>query len=195
MADDHLWGRLLRAGHVGEDVDAWDGTAVPVLDAVDCSLRDGILYRVPNAGMARRSFCRSSCGPSSSHSAFAQRVGLSGTVSVANSLVGTTANDVVGSNGVGKFGVFALSNGNYAILSYDWTNGAAGYAGAVSLGHGTGALVGPTLANNSGLGLVANDGSSLVFAYGATRDQLVVGQPAINTVSLFDGDFIFGDGF
>jgi hypothetical protein len=121
--------------------------------------------------------------------------GMSGTVSAANSLVGTTANDVVGSNGVGMFGVFALSNGNYAVLSYNWNNGAAAAAGAVSLGRGTGGMVGPILAKNSVLGQVANGGSSLVFAYGATRDQLVVGQPAINTISLFDGDFIFADGF
>ena len=123
------------------------------------------------------------------------KTGLSGAVSIANSLVGTMANDVVGGKGVGQFGTFALSNGNYAILSYNWENGAAAAAGAVSLGRGTGALVGPILANNSVLGLIANGGSSLVFAYGATRDQLVVGQPAFNTVSLFDGDLIFADGF
>lgn len=123
------------------------------------------------------------------------KTGLSGTVSAANSLVGSVANDVVGSNGIGEFGIFALSNGNYAVWSYNWKNGAAAAAGAVSLGHGTGALAGPVLAKNSVLGQVASGGSSLVFAYGATRDQLVVGQPAINTVSLFDGDFIFADGF
>lgn len=121
--------------------------------------------------------------------------GLAGLVSVANSLVGTTTNDVVGSNGAGSFGTFALGNGNYAVLSYAWNNGATSAAGAVSLGHGKGGLVGPVLAKNSVLGQAANGGATLVFAYGATRDQLVVGQPAINTISLFDGDFIFGDGF
>ena len=121
--------------------------------------------------------------------------GLSGLVSVANSLVGTTTNDVVGSNAVGSFGTYALSNGNYAVLSYTWNNGATSAAGAVSLGHANGGLVGPVLAKNSVLGQAANGGASLVFAYGATRDQLVVGQPTVNKVSLFDGDFIFGDGF
>jgi hypothetical protein len=45
------------------------------------------------------------------------------------------------------------------------------------------------------LGQAANGGADLVFDYDATRDHLVVGQPAINTLSIFDGDFIFGAGF
>jgi hypothetical protein len=121
--------------------------------------------------------------------------GLSGTVSIANSLVGTTSNDVVGSDGEGSFGTYALSNGNYAVLSYAWNNGATSAVGTVSLGRGNGGLIGPVLATNSVLGQVANGGADLVFDYDATRDHLVVGQPAINTVSLFDGDFIFGAGF
>jgi hypothetical protein len=60
---------------------------------------------------------------------------------------------------------------------------------------GTGGLVGLVLAKNSVLGQAANGGASLVFDYGATRDQLVVGRPASSTVSLFGGDFIFADGF
>lgn len=121
--------------------------------------------------------------------------GLSGTVSIANSLVGATTNDLVGSDGEGSFGTFALSNGNYAVLSYAWDNGAKSAVGAVSLGRGNGGLIGPVLATNSVLGEVANGGADLVFDYDAARDHLVVGQPAINTVSLFDGDFIFGAGF
>ena len=46
--------------------------------------------------------------------------GVSGPVSAANSLVGSTAND-----GVGGDGVTALSNGNYVVSSPNWNNGAA----------------------------------------------------------------------
>ncbi len=46
--------------------------------------------------------------------------GVSGAVSATNSLVGSTANDSVGSRGV-----TALSDGNYVVTSPNWTNGAA----------------------------------------------------------------------
>ena len=46
--------------------------------------------------------------------------GVSGAVSASNSLVGSTANDQVGSNSV-----TALTNGNYVVSSPDWSNGAA----------------------------------------------------------------------
>ena len=46
--------------------------------------------------------------------------GVVGPVSAANSLVGTTANDRVGS-----FGVTPLEGGNYVVRSPDWDNGAA----------------------------------------------------------------------
>ena len=55
--------------------------------------------------------------------------GVSGVVSAANSLVGSTANDQVGYGGV-----TALSNGNYVVRSPAWDNGAATDAGAVDLG-------------------------------------------------------------
>ena len=116
--------------------------------------------------------------------------GLSGAVSAANSLIGTTQYDNVGSGGINR-----LSNGNYAIVSTVWANGATGSAGAVSLGRGSSGLIGPILATNSVRGTTAGGGSSLVLAYDATRDQLVVGQPASNIVSLFKADQLFASGF
>ncbi|MBI5758028.1 MAG: hypothetical protein HZA46_05875, partial [Planctomycetales bacterium] len=58
--------------------------------------------------------------------------GVSGAVSSSNSLVGTTSND-----GVGSDGVTALSNGNYVVRSTGWDNGGAVNAGAVTFGSGT----------------------------------------------------------
>jgi hypothetical protein len=55
--------------------------------------------------------------------------GTNGAVSSANSLVGTTANENVGSN------ITALSNGNYVVASSQWNNGStAASAGAVTWG-------------------------------------------------------------
>ena len=79
--------------------------------------------------------------------------GVSGPVSAANSLVGSTANDQVGGLG----GVTALSNGNYVVSSPNWTNGAAANAGAVTWGSGTAGVSGPVSAANSLVGSTAND--------------------------------------
>ena len=78
--------------------------------------------------------------------------GVSGAVSATNSLVGSTASDYVGSDGV-----TALSNGNYVVSSPDWTNGAAADAGAVTWGSGTAGVSGPVSATNSLVGSTAND--------------------------------------
>ena len=55
--------------------------------------------------------------------------GVSGAVSATNSLVGSTANDSVGSGGV-----TALSDGNYVVDSPNWTNGAAASCGRGHVG-------------------------------------------------------------
>src|SRR5208282_5967677 len=78
-------------------------------------------------------------------------VGVRGPVSATNSLVGSTAND-----GVGTI-VTALSNGNYVVSSPNWNNGAAAYAGAATWGSGTAGVSGPVSATNSLVGSTAND--------------------------------------
>jgi hypothetical protein len=77
--------------------------------------------------------------------------GVSGLVSAANSLVGSTADDTVGS------GVTALSNGNYVVLSPEWHNGVAVAAGAVTWGSGTTGVSGVVSAANSLVGSTAGD--------------------------------------
>lgn len=76
--------------------------------------------------------------------------GVAGTVSAANSLVGSTVNDAVGNL------VKALTNGNYVVISYYWDNGAVANAGAVTWGSGTAGVVGTISAANSLVGDVAN---------------------------------------
>ena len=103
-----------------------------------------------------------------------------GPVSSSNSLVGTMYSDYVGENGV-----TALDNGNYVVASLGWNNGTSYMAGAVSLGSGTRGLTGALTSANSVLGTLYQGGGSMVFAYDPVRYQLIVGQPELNVVSLF----------
>jgi hypothetical protein len=77
--------------------------------------------------------------------------GMAGEVSAANSLVGSTASDRVGTN------VTALSNGNYVVCSSQWHNGTAADAGAVTWGNGTTGIVGVVSAANSLVGSTFGD--------------------------------------
>ena len=79
--------------------------------------------------------------------------GISGTISVGNSLVGSSAGDEVGS-GV----VMPLINGNYAVYSPMWKNGASPKAGAATWGSGSSGVSGTISASNSLVGASENDG-------------------------------------
>jgi filamentous hemagglutinin family protein len=74
--------------------------------------------------------------------------GVSGVVSSANSLVGSTVGDQVGSTGV-----TALSNGNFIVLSPNWN----GKRGAATLIDSTVGLSGVVSASNSLVGSAVND--------------------------------------
>lgn len=129
--------------------------------------------------------------------------GIAGPVSAANSLVGSSTRDLIGSGGT-----TALENGNYAVRSPSVDNGAIPDAGAVSYLNGetgsygfSAALVtrenGKSESNsrdiagytpdttNSVFGSTANWGSSLNFAHDYVNTQLVVGRPYDNTVTFF----------
>lgn len=86
--------------------------------------------------------------------------GSSGVVSAANSLVGMTASDQIGSGGV-----VALANGHYVVVSPNFDNGATN-TGAVTWRDGSGISSGVVSIGNSLVGTTANDqvGSRGVFA-------------------------------
>ena len=78
-----------------------------------------------------------------------------GVVTSANSLIGSTAGD-----GIGQNGITALNNGNYVVSSVNWDNGAAVDAGAVTWGNGALAgsrRVGVVSAANSLVGGTTSD--------------------------------------
>jgi hypothetical protein len=100
--------------------------------------------------------------------------GLVGVVSAANSMVGSSANDQVGSNGV-----VLLDNGNYVVSSPGWDNGATTDVGAVTWADGNSATVGAVSAANSLIGTTPSD---------------IVGLPNINSgvgvVALRNGHYV-----
>jgi hypothetical protein len=77
--------------------------------------------------------------------------GTSGVVSSTNSLVGSTADDLVG------VGVTPLTNGHYVVGSYFWHNGTMTDAGAVTWCDGTAGCTGPVTASNSLVGSTTDD--------------------------------------
>ena len=83
--------------------------------------------------------------------------GISGPVSITNSLVGSFGNDYVGLGGV-----TALSNGNYVVSSYNWNNGGlVANAGAVTWGSGTTGISGTVASGNSLIGSTVGDSVGL----------------------------------
>lgn len=122
--------------------------------------------------------------------------GQVGTVAPANSLVGTTTGDAVGNRNFSPNGVNAFDDGNYAVISAQWDNGAIADAGAATLARGGSGATGPIRAANSVRGTAMNGGLDLSVAYDNARDQLAVGRPSSNIVSLFTlSDGLFADGF
>jgi Repeat of unknown function (DUF5650) len=97
--------------------------------------------------------------------------GISGPVSVANSLVGTSINDRIGTR------VTALTNGNYVVRSPDWNNGAAPSAGAVTWGNGATGTSGPVSAANSLVGSIAFDAVGSQGVTALTNGNYVVISP------------------
>lgn len=93
-------------------------------------------------------------------------------VSAANSLVGTTPGDFIGSvpndDGLLELNVVTLANGNYLVASPYWNNGSVRYAGAVTWGNGASGIVGPVSATNSLVGTTEYD---MVGYRGEHRDD------------------------
>jgi hypothetical protein len=118
--------------------------------------------------------------------------GCVGAVSLSNSLVGSTAMDWIGfNNNSHKFSYRLLNTGHYLIFSPSWDYPFFSTdAGAVSLGSGRmRTAVGQLSLENSVLGAATSGGMDLVYDYDYTHNQLVVGRPADNVVSLFRNPF------
>lgn len=108
------------------------------------------------------------------------QTGCNGTVSAANSLVGSGAYEQLGK-------VIALANGNYLVVSSGWDNGAATNVGAVAWCDGSSGRVGTLSPANALVGTVASDGVGSGAALALTSGDAVIASPywdngaAINT--------------
>ena len=114
--------------------------------------------------------------------------GVSGVVSTANSLVGSSMNDFVGS------GITTLTNGNYVVNSSGWDNGAIADVGAATFGSGTTGISGTISAANSLVGQKAGDqvGENSVAL---TNGNYIVLSPRWDNGAVVDvGAATFGNG-
>ncbi len=116
--------------------------------------------------------------------------GISGLVSDSNSLVGSTANDLVGNSGI-----TVLTNGNYVIRSPYWDNGAAADAGAITFGNGTTGVSGAVSSANSLIGGSTGDflGNAGIAAL-ANGNYAVASQAWDNGATANVGAVTFGNG-
>jgi hypothetical protein len=106
--------------------------------------------------------------------------GVSGAVSAANSLIGSSADSRVGSGSM----VCAADSG-YAFSCPAWNNGGLPHTGAVVVVLPGGTPTGIITSSLGVVGLQANGGTELSFGYDPVRHRIVVGQPDLNRVSLF----------
>src|SRR5690606_17519060 len=105
-----------------------------------------------------------------------------GQVSAANSLVGSSPNDLVGVDGVTP-----LTNGNYVVRSSTWNS----ITGAVTWGDGTNGTVGFVSAGNSLVGSNPNDFVGSVNVIALPNGNYVVASPLWNN---FMGAATWGNG-
>lgn len=77
--------------------------------------------------------------------------GLDGAISPANSLVGSSTDDEVGSD------IVVLANGNYVVATWSWDNSGVPHAGAATFGSADGGVHGVVSAANSLVGVSAYD--------------------------------------
>jgi len=116
--------------------------------------------------------------------------GISGVVSAANSLVGSTTNDQVGNSSV-----IALANGNYVLSSLTWDNGAVVNAGAATWGSGTTGVSGVVSAANSLVGSTAGDSGGNYRIIELTSGNYVVVRPQWDNAAAADaGAVTWGNG-
>lgn len=116
--------------------------------------------------------------------------GLTGVVSAANSLVGSTGEDQIGQN----FGV-ALTNGNYVVSAPSFDVSGLTDAGAAIWGSGTTGVKGTISAANALVGARSGDRVSISGIVPLTNGNYVVNSPAVDSANFADvGAVTWGNG-
>ncbi|MFN8534928.1 MAG: hypothetical protein U0556_15430 [Dehalococcoidia bacterium] len=116
--------------------------------------------------------------------------GITGSVSAANSLVGSLDQDRVGSGGV-----VALANGNYVVRSQSWNKAATAIVGAATWGNGATGITGPVSVANSLVGSAIGDAVSSAGVVPLTNGNYVVLSSGWNAPGAIDaGAATWGNG-
>lgn len=98
--------------------------------------------------------------------------GTAGPITAGNSIIGATAGEAVGSQGV-----TALSNGNFVASSPFWQNSAADSVGATTWGDGNGGTVGLVSESNSLVGTTTDDEVGYYRAFPLSNGDYVIVSP------------------
>lgn len=106
-------------------------------------------------------------------------LGTSGLVTTGNSLVGGTPNDQVGNSGVTAL----TSNGNYVVLSPNWSRPGAASAGAVTWRDGGAATAASVQTLNSLVGTTTNDQIGSAGVAALSNGNYVVASPRWDNLS------------
>jgi hypothetical protein len=107
--------------------------------------------------------------------------GITGTISAANSLVGSKTSDAIGFGGI-----TTLTNGNFVVISPYWSSSTITGAGAVTFGDGTKGITGTISINNSLVGTTANQFTVGVFVTALSNGNYVVATPSWDNGSTVD---------
>jgi trimeric autotransporter adhesin len=116
--------------------------------------------------------------------------GRVGTVSLANSMIGGSANDFVGG------GVEPLTNGNYLLASSSWHSGSIANVGAITWGNGTtGTTTGTVSSSNSIVGSSAFDAVGAWSPITLSNGNFVVRDPYWDNGAIAEaGAVVWGNG-
>ena len=120
--------------------------------------------------------------------------GVAGPVSSANSLVGSTAGDLVGGGSTNSYRVTELPSGNYVVVSPNWNDGATVKVGAVTWVNGTNG----NIAGSASPGGVVSSANSLIgshandkLGYALDLSNQVI--PGVGLVVLTNGNYVVND--
>ncbi len=114
--------------------------------------------------------------------------GVVGTISTANSLVGSVTGDLASAQ------VTALTNGHFVVVSPGWDNGTVSDAGAVTWGNGFGGTVGVISAANSLTGSTTKDALASTVAALSNGNFVVASPNWDNALSTDVGAVTWGSG-
>ncbi len=105
--------------------------------------------------------------------------GISGQISLNNSLIGATTNDLLNSS------VTALPNGWFVVRSPNWNNGAISKAGAITIFENGDPVAGHINICRGITGTTPDAGADINFGYNPVHDNILVAVPSENKLLIY----------